>query len=83
MTPDSLLAELRRVDFDGVTGRVTIVPGTNDRGSMPVAIMNSHGFKSDGETVRFVPVGSVDPVSGELSVDESKILWPGGVISPP
>ena len=83
VSPDSLMVELRRVDFDGVTGRINIVPGTNDRGAMPVVIMNSHGYKPDGKTVHFVPVGTVDPENGTLSVDETQILWPGGVSSPP
>ena len=83
VTPEHLLSELRRVDFQGATGRVSIQPGTNDRAAMPIAIMNSHGYKEDGETVHFVPVGSVDPQTGMLTIDESKILWPGGTQSPP
>ena len=68
---------LRKMDFDGVTGRVSLVHGSNDRSNMPVQIVNSHGYKADGKTVDFVSVGSVDPETGVLTIDESAILWPG------
>ena len=74
---------LRQMDFEGATGRITLVPGTNDRANMPVQIFNSHGYKSDGKTVDFVSVGSVDPKTGELTLDEAAILWPGGTRKPP
>ena len=76
---ENLMQYLREIDFDGVTGRVSLVPGTNDRAGMPVQIVNSHGYRTDGETVEFVSVGVIDPESGELKMDESRILWPGGV----
>jgi hypothetical protein len=50
---------------------------------MPVQIFNSHGYKSDRMTVDFVSVGSVNPETGELLLDESAILWPGGVRTAP
>jgi hypothetical protein len=50
---------------------------------MAVEIMNCHGYKEDGETVNFVPVGFVDPSTGKLTLDESKILWPGHTTTPP
>jgi hypothetical protein len=50
---------------------------------MPVQIFNSHGYKADQETVNFVPVGSVDPKSGKLTLDESAILWPGATRNAP
>jgi len=74
---------LRSMDFDGVTGRISLVHGTNDRASMPVQIVNSHGYKADGKTVNFVSVGSVNPETGVLTMDESAILWPGAVRTPP
>ena len=80
---ENTMAYLRRVDFDGVTGRISLVPGTNDRGNMPVQIVNSHGYKADGKTVNFVSVGSVDPETGILTLDESTILWPGSTRVPP
>jgi ABC-type branched-subunit amino acid transport system substrate-binding protein len=73
----TLMTYLRRMDFEGATGRITLVPGSNDRANMPVQIFNSHGYKSDGKTVDFVSVGSVDPVTGELTLDADAILWPG------
>jgi len=74
---------LRAMDFDGATGRISLVPGTNDRASMPVQIFNSHGYKDDGKTVHFVPVGSVDPVSGLLTINEESIVWPGATKTVP
>lgn len=79
----NLMRYLRSVDFDGATGRVSLVGGTNDRAGMPVQIVNSHGYKSDGKTVQFVSVGTVDPDNGELSMDEDAIVWPGGTKQPP
>ncbi|MGI9205721.1 MAG: ABC transporter substrate-binding protein [Woeseiaceae bacterium] len=79
----NMMAYLRAMDFAGATGRISLVPGTNDRAKMPVQIFNSHGFKADGETVNFVPVGTIDPESGQLDLDESAILWPGSTNIPP
>jgi len=83
VTRRNLMAYLRRMDFEGATGHVTLVSGTNDRANMPVQIFNSHGYKADGKTVDFVSVGSVDPLSGHLTLDESAILWPGRTTTPP
>ncbi len=83
VTPKNMMVYLRKMDFAGVTGRITLVPGTNDRASMPVQIFNSHGYKSDDKTVDFVSVGSVNPNTGELILDESAILWPGGTRQAP
>jgi ABC-type branched-subunit amino acid transport system substrate-binding protein len=80
---DNMMTYLRRMDFEGATGRVTLSHGSNDRANMPVQIFNSHGYKADGKTVDFVSVGSVDPVTGKLSVDESAILWPGATTIAP
>ena len=79
----NMMSYLRRMDFAGATGRITLVPGTNDRANMPLQIFNSHGYKNDGMTVNFVPVGSVDPMSGELTLDADAILWPGGTRQAP
>jgi ABC-type branched-subunit amino acid transport system substrate-binding protein len=78
-----LMNYLRNVDFTGASGRISLRPGTNDRANMAVEIMNCHGYKEDGETVHFVPVGFVDPSTGKLSLDESKIIWPGNTTTPP
>jgi len=83
VTSQSMLTYLRRMNFDGATGHVALVPGTNDRANMPIQIVNSHGYKDDGNTVDFVSVGTVDPVSGQLVLNEDAILWPGSVTSPP
>ena len=39
-----LIPEKVTVDFNGLTGRVAIKEGTNDRDNMAIQIMNSHGF---------------------------------------
>jgi len=79
----NMMSYLRNVDFQGATGRISLVPGTNDRANLPVQIFNSHGYKADGKTVDFVSVGSVDPLTGELTLDRNAILWPGGTTAPP
>jgi ABC-type branched-subunit amino acid transport system substrate-binding protein len=80
---ENMMDYLRRMDFEGATGHISLVPGTNDRANMPVQIFNSHGYKADGKTVNFVPVGFVNPQSGELLLDESAILWPGDTRTAP
>ena len=71
------------MDFDGTTGHVSLVRGTNDRANMPIQIVNSHGYKDNGTTVDFVSVGRVDPATGELILNEDSIVWPGNVTTPP
>ena len=83
VTSQNMLTYLRRMDFEGATGRVSLVPGTNDRADMPIQIVNSHGYKEDGDTVDFVSVGSVDPATGRLILKEDAIVWPGNVRTPP
>ncbi len=83
VTSQNLMKYLRKMDFDGATGRVSLVPGTNDRAGLPVQILNSHGYQADGKTVDFVSVGSVDPMTGRLTLDESAIVWPGEVRTAP
>ena len=83
VTSQNMLTYLRRMDFEGATGRVSLVPGTNDRADMPIQIVNSHGYKQDGDTVDFVSVGSVDPATGRLILKEDAIVWPGNVRTPP
>ncbi len=80
---NNMMAYLRAMNFAGATGQISLVPGTNDRANMPVQIFNSQGYKADGKTVNFVPVGSVDPVTGNLLLDDSAILWPGSTRTAP
>lgn len=77
------MASLRALSFDSLSGRQNLAPGTNDREIMAVEIMNCQGYKEDGKTVRFVPVGFVDSVTGKLTIEEDKILWPGKTSTPP
>lgn len=78
-----LMNYLRHIDFIGVSGRISLSSGTNDRALMAIEIMNCHGTKKDGNTVTFMPVGFVDPLTGKLTLEESKILWPGSTKTPP
>jgi hypothetical protein len=80
---ETMMHYLRQMDFVGATGHISLVPGTNDRANMPVQIFNSHGYKEDQKTVNFVPVGSVDPTTSRLTLDESAIIWPGSTRQPP
>lgn len=83
MGGDNLMASLRAISFEGLSGRQNLAPGTNDREIMAVEIMNCQGYKPDGKTVHFEPVGFVDSVTGKLTIDEAKILWPGNTKTPP
>jgi ABC-type branched-subunit amino acid transport system substrate-binding protein len=78
----SLMAALRQMNFDGATGRVRLAPGTNDRATLPVRIVNAQGYGADGR-VRFVDVGSVDPETGAVLLDDDRMLWPGDTRVPP
>lgn len=80
---NNMMAYLRQMDFEGATGHIRLQPGTNDRADTPIQIVNNQGFKADGKTVNFVSVGRVDPETGALRLDLEKILWPGGVKTPP
>ena len=76
VTPQSLMDSLRKVDFNGVTGRVYFSQKSNDRINMPLQIMNSHGFDESSNSVKFESVATVSS-DGNLIVDHSKILLPG------
>ena len=76
VTPQSLMENLRKVDFVGVTGRVYFSQKSNDRINMPLQIMNSHGFDESSNSVKFESVATVSS-EGKLVIDNSKILLPG------
>ena len=76
VTPHSLMENLRKVDFIGVTGRVYFSQTSNDRINMPLQIMNSHGFDESSNSVKFESVATVSS-EGKLVIDNSKILLPG------
>jgi len=80
---ENMMSYLRMMDFEGATGRISLVPGTNDRANMPLQIFNSHGYKAGGKTVNFVSVGSIDPQTGALTLNENAILWPGATRTAP
>ena len=76
VTPKSLMDSLRKVDFNGVTGRVYFSQKSNDRINMPLQIMNSHGFDESSNSVKFESIATVSS-DGNLVIDHSKILLPG------
>ena len=70
------------MDFDGATGRISFESSSNDRLNMPMQIMNNQGIKDNGEVV-FVSIAEIDQSTGNLNVQESKILWPGNTKQSP
>ena len=76
VTSENLMTYMKKVDFSGVTGRVAITEGTNDRAYMGVAFLNNQGYAEDGK-VKFVPVGSLNPDSGEITFKHQAVKWPG------
>lgn len=83
MNGDTLMASLRALSFDGLSGRQNLGPGYKRPRDHAVEIMNCQCYRKDGKTVRFVPVGFVDSVTGKLTIEEDKILWPGKTSTPP
>jgi len=79
---ENTLKYLRKVDFPGATGRISFESGSNDRLNMPIQIMNYQGVKDNGEVV-FESVAEINKATGNLNVQENKILWPGNTKQPP
>ena len=75
----NLMQHLRTIDFNGLTGRVAIKEGTNDRNNMTIQIMNSHGFDQINNSVKFVPVGYIDPQTETLLLEREKMILPGNI----
>ncbi len=73
---ENTLKFLRKVDFNGATGRISFESDSNDRLNMPIQIMNYQGNKDNGEVV-FESIAEIDQSTGNLNVHENKILWPG------
>jgi hypothetical protein len=40
--------------------------------------MNSHGAHPNG-AMNFIKIAEVNQKTGQLDIDEDKILWPGGI----
>ena len=76
VTSETLMSFLRKVDFIGATGRVYFSQNTNDRINMPLQIMNSHGYDTESNTVKFKSVAKVSS-DGRLIINKSKIIMPG------
>jgi len=91
---EKLMPYLRKINYLGLSGRISIAPGTNDRAAMDLDIMNLRGY-SDPENgyinhwlrkitnpkslnITYEPVGVLDSASDELRIDMSKVILPGG-----
>ena len=78
VTRTNLRDYMRSVSFTGITGNISYSTTSNDRLNTPIQIMNSHGADSNG-AMNFVKIAEVDQKTGQLDIDEDKILWPGGI----
>ncbi len=74
VTNETLMDSLRKVDFQGITGRLAFTPNTNDRAYMHVTFYNNQGYTKEN-TVNFQEVGSFNPETNELIFDETKVKW--------
>ena len=92
----TLMPYLRKAEYTGLTGKIKIAEGTNNRESMDIDIINLHGFvvdesyisrwlytikNPDGPQINYQKVGKVSS-EGEFTFDESKVVWPGNASSP-
>ncbi len=92
ITPEALMPYLRKPNYMGLTGKINIEEGTNNRESMDIDIINLHGFKEEqsyierwfytimnpsGPDIDYQKVGKLDS-QGNFTFDESKVIWPGG-----
>ena len=46
---------------------------------MAIQIMNSHGFDQINNSVKFVPVGYIDPQTETLLLEREKMILPGNI----
>ena len=74
---ENMMKYLRKMNFEGVSGQVSLTPGSNDRADMPIQIFNNQGYKDDGKTVNFVSIGFVKTDTGTLIINDDAIIWPG------
>ncbi len=97
LTGETLMPYIRKGDYMGLTGRINIEKGTNNRQSMDIDILNFQGYSKDesyasrwlytiknpsGPAINYVKVGKVDS-EGNFTFDEAKVIWPGQTRNPP
>ncbi|KAL6061073.1 hypothetical protein QOT17_013130 [Balamuthia mandrillaris] len=73
---------LRRVSFEGVTGPVSFLPGTNDRNGIDFDVFNLQQQPPEPQP-RFVRVGVMDGRDGSLRMEDERVIWGGGSRRPP
>ncbi|KAL6053563.1 hypothetical protein QOT17_017887 [Balamuthia mandrillaris] len=74
---------LRRVSFEGVTGPVSFLPGTNDRNGIDFDVFNLQQQQPSEHPPRFVRVGVMDGRDGSLRMEDERVIWGGGSRRPP
>ncbi len=87
----TIMPYLKKAEYTGLTGKINIKEGTNNRESMDIDIINLHGFvedqsyvsrwlyvlqNPDGVPILYEKVGNVSS-EGVFTFDESKVVWPG------
>ncbi|SDK81372.1 ABC-type branched-chain amino acid transport system, substrate-binding protein [Maridesulfovibrio ferrireducens] len=94
LTGEKLMPYLRKINYNGLGGNITIRPETNDRASMDLDIMNLRGYAdpengyfnhwlrkiTDPSSLNIVykPVGVLDSKSDTLKFNMNEIILPGG-----
>ncbi len=73
---ENLNVAMRKVDFQGLSGRIAVVENTNDRAYMGMSFLNNQGYNADG-SVNFVAVGSLDTETEEIVFHHDRMRWPG------
>jgi len=95
ITGEKLMPYLRKINYDGLSGKISIRPGTNDRAAMDLSIMNLRGYVdpengyishwlrkiTDPKSLNIVyePIGVLDSITDTLTIDENKVILTGGV----
>ncbi|GAU08160.1 ABC transporter substrate-binding protein [Desulfoplanes formicivorans] len=94
ITGEKLMPYLRKINYEGLSGKISIRPGTNDRAAMDLNIMNLRGY-ADPENgyfnhwlrkifapkslnIVYEPIGVLDSTNDTLSIDINKVILTGG-----
>lgn len=93
ITGEKLMPYLRKIDYVGLSGTISIRPGTNDRERMDIDIMNLIGY-TDPENgyfnhwlrkitdpsslnINYKPVGFMNSTTNRLTLDLKRAVLPG------
>ena len=94
LTSEKLMPYLRKIDYNGLSGKIALTPGTNDRAAMDLDIVNLQGYAdpengylnhwirkiTDKKSLDIVyePVGVLDSIADTLTMEMDKVLPTGG-----